>query len=85
MIYSFSFSLGIKFNLFICLKKTTTKQPTGAIKQSLIIFVVGGWNVVVMKYACTCTCEESRACVYHVGSIALLRKSGRYVVVSRKM
>lgn len=60
-------------------------QPVGAIKQSLIIFVVGGWNVVAMKYAFPCTCKESWACVYHVGSISLLRESGRYVIVSQKM
>lgn len=81
MIYSFSFALGIKFNLFICFKKS----PVGAIKQSSVIFVVGGWNVIVMKYALPCTCTESRACVYHVGSTGLPRESGRYVAVSQKM
>lgn len=80
MIYSFSFALGIKFNLFIRFKKS----PVGAIKQSLIIFVVGGWDVIVLKYASPCTCKESWACVYHVGSTGLLRESGRYAVVSQK-
>jgi len=81
MIYSFSFSPEIKFHLFTCFKK----KPIGAIKQSLIIFVIGGWKVIVMKYAFTCTYKESWACVYHVNSIGLLRESGRYVVVFQKM
>lgn len=32
-------------------------KKAGAIKQSLIIVVVGGCNVVVMKYAFACTCK----------------------------
>lgn len=55
-----------------------------ATKQSLIIFVVGGCNVV-MKYAFACNCKEQGAWVHHVGSVGLLGQGGGYVVVSENI